>query len=96
MTVDKKLYKQALDDVRDRYRDEIEKTVTKLVLIRDDPDTPARDVVNAAKALVVLLGVPRPAEQRITGPETKKQFNPSDWEPSPEENDRIAAILREN
>lgn len=96
MSDPKKLYKQALDQVRDDYREEIENTVKKLIAVRDDPDTPARDIVNASKTLVVLLGVPRPAEQRITGSETKGGFNPLDMDPTPEENERIAAILREN
>lgn len=93
---DKKLYKEALDQVREDYRAEIELTVKSYIAIRDNPKAEHKDIINANKGLTVLLGVPRPAEARVTTPTEKPGSNPANWDVSPEERERVESIIREN
>ena len=92
---DKKLHREALDKVREDYRAEIEKTVLKLISVRDHGKED-KDIINACKSLIVLLGVPRPAEAKVTTSTEKPHQNPADWDASPEERERVESILREN
>lgn len=62
--IDKAARRQALEALRDKYRDELEATLKALISIRDDAEAPAPARVNAAKGIVMLMGVPRAAEER--------------------------------
>lgn len=95
MNDNKKLYREALDKVREDYRQEIENTVLKLMSVRDNA-AEDKDVINACKSLIVLLGVPRPAEAKVTSPTKEQGRNPADWDLSPEERERVESIIREN
>jgi hypothetical protein len=93
---DKKLYREALDQVRQDYRSEIEATARSYIAIRDNPKAEHKDIINANKGLLLILGVARPAEVRVTNPDTKPHQNPADWDLSPEERERVESIIREN
>ena len=92
----KKLYKEALERVRNDYAEEIRKTLDVNIDIRDDPKVPARDRINASKNILHIMGTPRPSEQRVTDPGTKPAQDMSLLDPSPEERERVQSILREN
>ena len=92
----KKLYKEALDQVREDYRHEIELTVKSYIAIRDNPDAEDKDIINANKGLTTILDVPRPTEARVTSPTKDPGRNPADWDLSPEERERVESIIREN
>jgi len=62
--LDKKARREALDSLRSKYTDELEKTLQAYVAIRDDAKAPAAARVNAGKRIEAMMGVPRTAEER--------------------------------
>lgn len=93
---DKKLYKEALEQVRNDYADQVKATLDVNIAIRDDPSVPARDRINASKNILHIMGTPRPSEPRVTGQEKTPTVDPMAWDVSPEEKARLDSILREN
>lgn len=65
-------YKQALSDLRAKHADKIELIFQKMFAISQSAED-QKDAVNAAKVCVSMLGVPRPAPEKVKEPPSKEQ-----------------------
>jgi HPt (histidine-containing phosphotransfer) domain-containing protein len=59
-SIEKKAYKQALQELRQQYFQELDKTMRRLISIRDDPDSTEKGVIEACKQIARILGALQP------------------------------------
>jgi hypothetical protein len=62
--LERRAYRAALAELRDEYKGQLRPTIDVLVALRDDPKTPAKERINAAKELARWLGVSKVAEEK--------------------------------
>ncbi len=86
-------YRQAIENLRNKYSAEIEKSLQTLMTLRDTAEKD-KDKIEAAKQLALLLGVRKSEERTSANVEREKVKEQEDkFELSPEYRARLDALL---
>jgi len=81
-----------LQQLRKKYADELEKNLKVAIGIRDDPETPEKEKINAIKEINWILGVRKP-EKVATKDKKGKEKSPFTPKEEKEIQERVKQLL---